>query len=266
MPSTVSGSCLNRVDKNAGNWSAISPFTCRSMSAATSSTRMRHPSCSPKNVTLLPTTGPRSMMVGFSRVCRCLRNLPSALVGLSGSCGSTVFSAAAAPVSSRRRLPRKPNKSENDRVVSDISATPFVCSGADFLPAGSRCRGGRSGASGRSLGRRRLRLSGRALHIDAAAEVSALGNRDARRNDVAVDRAVVANVHLFGCRYVAGYFAQHNDCLREEFGPDLSVGPNSQDVVTEFDAAFDVPLDRQVFAATQLTFDDHRFPYVHLVP
>ena len=71
------------------------------------------------------------------------------------------------------------------------------------------------GAAGR---RRRLRgaarpaagLAPRALHVDAAAEMRALGDGHARRDDVAVDRAVVANVDLLRRRHVADDFAQHD--------------------------------------------------------
>ena len=55
---------------------------CRSMSAATSSTRMRQPSCSPKNVTLLPTTGPRSTISGLSRAWRPRQELLQRLGGM----------------------------------------------------------------------------------------------------------------------------------------------------------------------------------------
>ena len=58
MPSTLSDSCRNRLSKNAGRSSSVPSFTCRSISAARSSTRMRQPSCSPKNVTLLPDDRP----------------------------------------------------------------------------------------------------------------------------------------------------------------------------------------------------------------
>jgi hypothetical protein len=39
-----------------------------------------------------------------------------------------------------------------------------------------------------------LRLGALALHVDAAAEVRAFGDRDARRGDVAIHRTIVANV------------------------------------------------------------------------
>ena len=43
-------------------------------------------------------------------------------------------------------------------------------------------------------------LGTRSLHVDAAAEVCAFGDGDARRRDVAVDRPVVADVDLLASR------------------------------------------------------------------
>src|SRR3954466_7945501 len=50
-----------------------------------SSTKILQPSCSPKKLTLLPTTGPRSSRIGDSRVVSEARNLRSALVPKTGS-------------------------------------------------------------------------------------------------------------------------------------------------------------------------------------
>src|ERR1700741_3141016 len=58
---------------------------CRSRSANRSSTMILHPSSSPKKLTLLPTTGPRSSRTGDSRDVRQVRNLCSALVAKTGS-------------------------------------------------------------------------------------------------------------------------------------------------------------------------------------
>ncbi len=84
----------------------------------------------------------------------------------------------------------------------------------------------------------------------------AFGNRDARRGDVPVDRSVIANVDLFGRGDVAGHFAQDDHGFCEDFGFDLAVWPDRQDVVLEIDTAFDLTFDGEVFAAAQLTLDD----------
>src|ERR1051326_5594747 len=55
------------------------------MSAKRSSTKILQPSCSPKKVTLPPTTDPRSINTGEGRDVRQLRNFLSALVAKIGS-------------------------------------------------------------------------------------------------------------------------------------------------------------------------------------
>ena len=50
--------------------------------------------------------------------------------------------------------------------------------------------------------------------------------------------------------------AEHDDGLGEDLGLDLAVRADGQHVVPQLDLALDVPLDRQVFAATELALDD----------
>src|SRR5881394_3968658 len=54
-----------------------------------------------------------------------------------------------------------------------------------------------------------------ALHVDAATEMSAFGNRHAGSDDVAVNRAVIPDVHLVAGGHIAGDFAEHDDRLGE---------------------------------------------------
>ena len=63
---------------------AVLSRTWRSRSAKMSSTKILQPSCSPKKLTLLPTTGPRSSRTGDSRAVSDVRNLRSALVAKTG--------------------------------------------------------------------------------------------------------------------------------------------------------------------------------------
>src|SRR5688500_730868 len=161
------------------------------MSEAMSSTRMRQPSCSPKNVTLLPTTGPRSRSNGFSLLCRQLRNFCSALVAYAASATLVTDVSAAPVVSATLREPRMPNKSVSERVDSAIGQ---LRADALSLRLVLLLRLRRLRLSRRRLARFRLLLlwlrlgAARPLHVDAAAEMRAFGDRDARRGDVAVDR------------------------------------------------------------------------------
>ena len=90
-----------------------------------------------------------------------------------------------------------------------------------------------------------------------------LGNGDARRRDVAVDRTVVTNVHLLGGGHVPVTSPRMIDRLREHLSFDLAVGADRQDVLAKFDLPFDLPLDGEIFAAAQLALDDYRFADIH---
>ena len=91
----------------------------------------------------------------------------------------------------------------------------------------------------------------------------AFGDRDARRDDVAVDRPVVADVDLVAGGDVAGDFAEHDHRLREYLRLDPAVRADRQHVIAQLDRAFDVAFDGQVFAAVQLALDDDRLPNIH---
>jgi hypothetical protein len=79
---------------------------------------------------------------------------------------------------------------------------------------------------GLSLRCLRLRRGGRLpLHIDAAAEVRALGDSHARRDDVTVHGSAVADVDLLAGGDVAVHLAEHDDGLGEHLCLDLAVGP-----------------------------------------
>jgi hypothetical protein len=94
----------------------------------------------------------------------------------------------------------------------------------------------------------------------------AFGNRDAWRRDVAIHRAVLADVHFFGRSHIADHLAEHDDGLGIQLGLDLAVRTDGEHVIAEIDLAFDVPFDREIFAAVQLALDNDRFPNVHYVP
>ena len=85
----------------------------------------------------------------------------------------------------------------------------------------------------------------------------ALGNRDARRNDVAIHGTAVADVDLLARADVADHLAQHDDRFGEHLCLDLAVGSDRQHVIAKLDFPFDVSFDRQVLTAIQLALDDH---------
>jgi hypothetical protein len=110
MPSMLADSCRNRFDKAAGRSSSFPSRTCRSMSLNKSSTMILQPSCSPKKLTLEPTTGPRSRSTGCVRALRLATKRASTFVGCTG--------ASDAPTSeSGCSLRRRENRSESANVV-----------------------------------------------------------------------------------------------------------------------------------------------------
>src|SRR6185437_15657885 len=132
-----------------------------------------------------------------------------------------------------------------------------------------RARAGRRRCGRRRRCRRlgfRLRfaaLAARALHVDAAPEVRTLGDGHPWRGDVAVHRAVVADVDLLAGRDVAGHFAEDDARLREHLRLDAGVGTDRQHVLPQLDLAFDLTFDREVLASAQLALDYDGFADVH---
>src|SRR5215510_15502574 len=108
------------------------------------------------------------------------------------------------------------------------------------------------GLEGRALGRARLGLL---LHVDAAAEVRAVRDGDAGRDDVALDRAVLLDVDLLGRVQIARDLAEDDDGLGGDLRLDAAVRSDREDVVLQLDLAVDPAFDRKVLAAAQLAVD-----------
>jgi len=88
-------------------------------------------------------------------------------------------------------------------------------------------------------------------------------NRDPRCGDIAIHRAVIADVDLLAGGHVAGHLAEHDDGLGEDLGLDPAVGADGEHVLAELDLAFDLTLDGQILAAVQLALDDDGLSNVH---
>ena len=258
MPSTVPSACGKRFLRNAGSASSLPSFAWRSRSAKMSSTKILQPSCSPKKLTLLPTTGPRSSRTGDSRLVSDVRNLRSALVAKDG---------IARPRRRRRQhpAPRQDAAARDDRggpiltlqvEETEERAKPRARIRASVSqvhqlpnhtlarrPPGPAARAAAAGVGACAL-RRRLggcagccALSPLRCMSTLPRKCAPFGNRHARRDDVAVDRAVVADVDLLAGRHVAGHLAEHDHGLREHLRLDLAVRPDRQHVVAELDRA-----------------------------
>src|SRR6516164_6168353 len=103
------------------------------------------------------------------------------------------------------------------------------------------------------------------LHVDAALEVRAIGDRHAWGDDVTFDRSGLLDVDLLGRVQVAGHLAEDNDGLGADLRLDAAVGADREDVVAQLDLAVDTPFDPQSLAAAQLTVDDNRLPDARLL-
>src|SRR5678815_5618555 len=147
------------------------------MSFDRSSTMILQPSCSPKKLTLVPTTGPRSRSTGWERELKPAMKRASTLVGCTG--------ASEAPTSdSACSLRRRENKSESATELGELRPleTPAQIQRSQTRSAlvRGRLRLSRSRRHCLSLLLLRLRARGRlllaglrtfALHVNAATEV-----------------------------------------------------------------------------------------------
>src|SRR5262249_3824875 len=93
------------------------------------------------------------------------------------------------------------------------------------------------------------------LHVDAAAEMRAVGDGDARRDDVALDRAVLLDVDLLGRDQIPRPLAEDDDGFGGDLRLDAAVRSHGEHVVAQLDLAVDPALDREILAAAQLAVD-----------
>ena len=93
-----------------------------------------------------------------------------------------------------------------------------------------------------------------------------LGDGDARRDDVAVHGAAVADFHLVRGRDVARHLAEDNQGLGEHLRLDFAIRANREDIVLQLDLALDLPFDGQILAPAQLTLDNDGLSNIHCVP
>src|SRR5262245_1927349 len=296
MPSTAAAASEKRDFRKPGSTSDLSSRTCRSMSLKMSSTMILQPSCSPKKLTLLPTTGPRSRRTGDSRDVKHVRNLRSALVANTGSSAGVTTAGTSGSVLRGEMRSSRPTKYRFYKFLRVLGSFPgsriLRFSGSQVLEPPNRVEpenlrtsnalvnrfsGSDSLAGGR--GRRRRRCNGRrlrrrlalgrrgalALHVNAAPEVRPFRDGDARRDDVAINRTVVTDVNFVARGDIACHFAEDDYRFCKDLCLDAAVGTDRQHVVAQLNGSLDMTFDGQIFAAVQLALDDDRFSDVHNV-
>ena len=179
---------------------------------------------SPRNETLAPMTGPRSSRTGAGCCESSSSTRASDLRGMHRAVGvGRIRRAGLTGAALQRPTDAGPQATARAAVVAvRHGGVPFRL-GADAR-GGRRWRRTRPAARGSRPrpppGTGPLRcMSMLPLKCDA------FGDGDARRDDVAVDRSVLADVDLLAGADVPDEFAQHDDGLREHLRLDPAVGP-----------------------------------------
>ncbi len=114
-----------------------------------------------------------------------------------------------------------------------------------------RCRGARRRSWRGSLG---FGL----LDVDAALEQGAVFDADTRRDDVADQLGILADINFIGGDHVALHLAEDDDFPGSDVGLDAAVRPDGDLVVLRFDGAFDVSIDVKIFLGKDLAVDFDR--------
>ena len=99
-----------------------------------------------------------------------------------------------------------------------------------------------------------LLLFGR-VDFDAALEMGAVLDADARRINVADDGAILLDVHPPTVVDIADHFAVSNHVASMNFRFELGGGANGEFVTLEADGALDDSVDLQIFRTVDLTLD-----------
>ena len=110
-----------------------------------------------------------------------------------------------------------------------------------------------------------IRLLAGFADVDAALEERSVFDADALRDDIAGQRAFIADVNAIAGIHVAAYFAEDHDLARVDVGGDDSVAPDGYAIAGEVDRTFDASIDIERLGARDLAFDDQRLAYRGLI-
>ena len=239
--------------------------TWRSRSAKMSSTKILHPSCSPRYVTLLPTTGPRSSRTGERREVNGVRNFASALVAKTGS-STTALGAGGGPKSARRaamidRVDPRMNWSSEPDVGAALRPAAAACGTGPGLRLAQRSRGRRAALTWPAWPPARAAVLRCMSTLPRKCAPSAIATRGDTMSPSTDPLSRMSTLSL--AVTLPGHFAEHDDRLGEHLRLDSAVRSDRQHVIAQLNGPFDVAFDGQVFAAVQLALDDDRFSDVH---
>ena len=167
----------------------------------------------------------------------------------------------AAKAASARSAPRPGPAGESDagsaaRAGPSLRRTSRPRPRAAAAPARTSSRPGAPAAS----------RSRRVLHGDRAVDHRALGDGEARGDQVALDAAGLAHLDALARDHVARDLAHHGDLLGGDFALDVAVRPDRQVEIPQRDAPLDAPLEDRVLVSDHIALDADRLADVrHLI-
>jgi len=94
------------------------------------------------------------------------------------------------------------------------------------------------------------------LDVDSALEERAIFNADACCRDVAIQRALCANINPVCRRNVPAYLAEDHNLASRDVGRHLTVATNGHAVSREVDAAFDLAVNKERLRSGDLALDE----------
>ena len=120
---------------------------------------------------------------------------------------------------------------------------------------GLRPRRTRSLRRGRGLALLAIRLLPSLADVNATFEERAIFNRDARRNYVAGERAIAADIHAIAGGEIATHFAQHHDFSRIDIGGNYAIASYRDTVTCQIDGTFHTSVNVKRLGASYFALD-----------
>src|SRR5579872_2314929 len=149
------------------------------------------------------------------------------------------------PHNSMSRHKKENGAGSNPRRISTLKRIVKVCSDLDRLPS----RRGRFLLRERAVRRILIR---RLVDLDRALKVGAVFDHDARRGEVAVDRAVLLDLDAIFRAKIALHRPVDNHFTGDDIGGDLGGRADGELPLVELDQSFDRTVDQEVLAAGDL--------------
>jgi len=92
--------------------------------------------------------------------------------------------------------------------------------------------------------------------VNSTLEERAVFNRNSRRDDIAGERTIAANIHAIASGQVAANFAEDNDLAGIDIGGDNAVASNGDAISGQIDRAFHAAINIERFGPGDFTLND----------